>query len=161
MFAEVIVNSSVSDLNRTFDYQIPENIEVKVGMRVLVPFGARKGTEVGYVVGIKSNSDYKCKSILRVVDVVFDEKKFELAKWMAHRYFCNLADTLKLLVPPGTGNKIDKVKAKQEKWVALNEEVDIDVIKSEKQKRIVSFFMIMERCHYRNYCFFLILREAF
>lgn len=141
MFAEVIVNSSVSDLNRTFDYEVPENMEIKIGTRVLVPFGARKGTEVGYVVGLKSNSDYKCKSILKVVDVVFDEKKLELAKWMAHRYFCNLADTLKLLVPPGTGNKIDKVKAKQEKWVVLNEEVDIDVVKSEKQKRIINFLI--------------------
>ena len=141
MFAEVIVNSSVSDLNRVFDYHIPEDKNVEIGMRVLVPFGVRKSTEVGYVVGIKENADYKCKDIISVVDLVFDANRLLLAKWMAHRYFCNLADTLKLFTPPGTGNKVDRIKIKKEKWASLTDVAKISEIKSEKQKRIISFLL--------------------
>ena len=59
-------------------------------MRVLVPFGARKVFEVGYVVGLKETSEYKCKNIVKVIDRVFDEEKLELAKWISQKYFCNL-----------------------------------------------------------------------
>ena len=44
MVAEVIINSTAKKLNRTFDYNIPENLEdlVLVGSKVLVPFGRLK-----------------------------------------------------------------------------------------------------------------------
>lgn len=44
MIAEVIINSNVKSLNKTFDYAIPEKLEgmVKVGSRVCVPFGNSK-----------------------------------------------------------------------------------------------------------------------
>ena len=39
MIAEVIINSSVKKLNRTFDYEIPDELEIKIGSRVFIPFG--------------------------------------------------------------------------------------------------------------------------
>ena len=86
-------------------------------MRVLVPFGARKIFEVGYVVGLKESSEFKCKNIVKVIDRVFDEEKLELAKWISQKYFCNLSDAIRLLVPPGTSTSFDKIKAKTEKNV--------------------------------------------
>ena len=50
MIAEVIVNSSSTELNRVFDYNIPSEIEVSVGSRVLIPFARRKTPEIGYVI---------------------------------------------------------------------------------------------------------------
>lgn len=40
MVAEIVVNSTVKNLNRIFDYNIPVNLEdsVKIGSRVLVKF---------------------------------------------------------------------------------------------------------------------------
>ena len=95
-------------------------------MRVLVPFGARKVFEVGYVVGLKETSEFKCKNIVKVIDRVFDEDKLELAKWISQKYFCNLSDAIRLLVPPGTSTSVDKIKTKTEKYVYLNEDIDID-----------------------------------
>ena len=45
MIAEIIINSNVKNLNRTFDYNIPFDMEEKVniGSRVLVKFGNIKG----------------------------------------------------------------------------------------------------------------------
>ena len=142
MIAEVIVSSNASELNRGFDYGIPDGLEVSIGMRVLVPFGRRKQYEIGYIVGIKDSSDFKCKDIIRIVDTVFDEKHYLLAKFVSDRYFCTLSDAIKLLVPPGTSNNIDNVKAKNERWIRLiDENIDISKIKSDKQLRVIDFLL--------------------
>ena len=143
MIAEVIVNSSANELNRVFDYHIPDEMKIEVGMRVLVPFARRKQPEIGYVIGIKDTSKYECKAIVRAVDKVFDEKRLQLAEYIAKQYFCTLADSIKLLVPPGTGMNVDQVKLKTERWVKLNttEEIDLSKIKSDKQRRVMQFLL--------------------
>ena len=59
MIAEIIIQSNVKNLNRIFDYQIPNNLvqNVKIGSRVFVPFGNKKSLEEGYVIGIKEKSE--------------------------------------------------------------------------------------------------------
>ena len=141
MIAEVVLNVSANDLNRVFDYGVPSNLDVVVGMRVLVPFGRRKQYEIGYVIGLKEKSEYACKDIVRIVEHVFDEEKLELAKWMSKKYFCNLSEIIKLLVPPGTSSNVDAVKEKKEKWVSLVEEANITLVKNDKQKRIIQFLL--------------------
>lgn len=42
MIAEVIIDSSVKTLNKKFDYEIPEGMNVQVGTRVFVPFANKK-----------------------------------------------------------------------------------------------------------------------
>ena len=108
-------------------------------MRVLIPFGARKIYEVGYVVNLKESSEYKCKNIVKIIDRVFDEKKLMLAKWISEKYFCTLADAIRLLVPPGTTTNVEKVKAKTEKYVSLLDTADFSKIKSDKHNKIVEF----------------------
>lgn len=108
-------------------------------MRVLIPFGTRKIYDVGYVVNLKEKSEYKCKNIVKVIDKVFDEKKLELAKWISEKYFCNLADAIRLLVPPGTSTNVDRVKVKTEKHVYLNESADLSKVKLDKHKKVVDF----------------------
>ncbi len=156
MIAEVIVNSSAQELNRIFNYKVPEGYvignNIDIGYRVLVSFANYKKLEIGYIVGFKEISEYKCKNISKVCDRAFDEKKLEVAKWMARRYFCNLSDILRLLVPPGTSNNIDKIKVKYERWIRLTtkykeyiqghvEEVKNFKIKSEKQQKVIDFLV--------------------
>ena len=52
MIAEIIINSNVKNLNKTFDYKIPKELEEKVtiGSRVLVQFGNIKSkNETTYI----------------------------------------------------------------------------------------------------------------
>lgn len=141
MIAEVIVNSVATKLNRVFDYGVPNDLDAAVGMRVLVPFGYRKQNEIGYIIGLKEKSDYKCKDIIRVAEKVFDYEKLEIAKWMSKKYFCNLSEIIKLLVPPGTALNIDGVREKNEKWVSLKKGANLNLIKNDKQKRIIDFLL--------------------
>mgnify|MGYP007107568036 CR=1 FL=1 len=42
MFAEIIINTTAKRLQQTFSYIVPEGMAVRVGSRVLVPFGHRR-----------------------------------------------------------------------------------------------------------------------
>ena len=68
MIAEVIINSTVKSLNRTFDYNVPVELTgtINVGDRVLIPFGNSKSLEEGFVVGLKESSSYKVKDIVGI-----------------------------------------------------------------------------------------------
>lgn len=153
MIAEVILNSNSKQLNRVFDYQIPEDLvsKVKIGSRVLVPFSNRKEPEEGFVVNIKEISSYQVKNIKQVDETEYiSNKNIELAKWMARRYFCNVSDCIKLMLPPGTTTKIieNRVKEKNASFVYLKkEEYEIEMaienkqVKSDKQIRALRFLM--------------------
>ena len=153
MIAEIIINSNVKNLNRTFDYNIPFELEQKIniGSRVLVKFGNIKKLEEGFVVNIKESSEFEVKDIAAVEEKDFiDEPKVELAKWMAHRYFCNISDCIKLMLPPGTGTKEvqKRVKEKVLNSVRLlkdeqeiNEDIENKTLKSEKQIKALKFLL--------------------
>ena len=82
MVVEVIINRSAKKLNRTFDYNVPKELEelILIGSKVLVHFGRSKKLEEAYVVGIKEKSNYEVKDIEQVKNDLTD-KQIELAKW--------------------------------------------------------------------------------
>ena len=150
MVAEIILNSSVKKLNRIFDYEIPDRLNVKMGSRVFVPFGNKKTPEEGIVIGIKEKSEYKVKEILNVQNSEIKEEYIKLAKWMAKRYICNLSDCLKLMLPPGTTSKNTESRVKEKTinfiYLAMDkDEIEDDIesgkVKSEKQKNILDFII--------------------
>ena len=106
MIAEVIINRGAKKLNRTFDYNIPKDLEelILVGSKVLVPFGTGGKLAEAFVVGIKETSAFELKNIAKLEENLTD-KQINLAKWMANRYFCNISDCIKLMLTPGTRNK--------------------------------------------------------
>lgn len=149
MVAEIIINSIAKELNRSFDYIIPEEMEseIKIGSRVFVPFGRQKKEE-GFVINIKETSEFANKEIIKVEDNLLNEANIDLAKLMARRYFCNISDCIKLMLPPGAGSKDFKgrVKDKTANFVYLKKDIDeieflieTEKIKSEKQIRILRF----------------------
>ena len=153
MIAQVIINSNVKNLNRIFDYNVPSEMQgtICAGDRVLVPFGNKKTYEEGFVVGLKENTQYKVKDIAKIQEgIKLTEENIDLAKLMARRYFCNISDCIKLMLPPGTLNKnIDsRVKDKTLNFVYLKkdieeieEDIENKIIKSEKQKRVLNFLI--------------------
>jgi primosomal protein N' (replication factor Y) len=153
MIAEVILNSNSKQLNRVFDYQIPEDLasKVRIGSRVLVPFANRKEPEEGFVVNIKEISSYQVKAIKQVDETEYiSQENIELAKWIARRYFCNISDCIKLMLPPGTTTRVieNRVKEKSASFVYLKkdeEEIELAIeskqIKSDKQIRALHFLI--------------------
>ncbi len=100
--AQVIVDIPTRELDRPFDYLVPEAIDgVEVGSCVLVDFANRPA--VGYVVGISAHSDRsKLKALIAVLGgPFFQDSASALAEWIAAEYACPLSAALRLFTPPG------------------------------------------------------------
>lgn len=156
MIAEVIVNSNVKSLNKVFDYNIPQNLEDKVaiGSIVLIPFGRNKKLEEGFVTNIKESTSFEVKDIAGVEKASLTEEKIALSKWMAKKYFSNIAECMKLMLKPGTTSKnfANRISEKQATFAKLKiskEELSKYIadkkIKSEKQIAILNFLLSNER----------------
>ena len=149
MVAEVIINRGAKKLNRTFDYNIPKELEelILVGSKVLVPFGNGGKLTEAFVVGLKETSAFEVKDIAKLEENL-SNKQIALAKWMAKRYFCNVSDCIKLMLTPGTRNKNKEIRIQDNtiNCVYLKKdreeiefEIEIGKLKSEKQKKVLSF----------------------
>lgn len=145
MVAEIIINRLAKNLNRTFDYIVPENIaeNIKIGARVFVPFGTKNSAIEGFVIGIKKTSEFANKEIIKIEDFPLTQENIELAKLMAKRYFCNISECIKLMLPPGekTTNLENRIKDKMANFVYLKKdedeiELDIDTGKVKNLKHI-------------------------
>lgn len=152
MIAEVIISSNVKNLNRIFDYQVPSSMEslIQIGSRVFVPFGNSKALEEAFVIHLKEKSDFKVKEIVKIQEDCISKDKIELARFMAKRYFCNIADCLKLMLPPGTLSKKVENRVKEKTANCVYLKVDVDQIekwieekkiKADRQIRILRFLM--------------------
>lgn len=158
MIVKILINTSVKKLNKVYDYAVKdEDIpNIAIGKRVKVGFGRGKDRfEEGIIVKIEEDSyspKFKLKYVEEILDEIsyIDNIKLKLAKWMSYMYFCNVYDTLKLMLPPGTNNiTANKIlKAKQETVVNLNKdaqeilsEIDEGKIKSAKQILLYKFLM--------------------
>ncbi len=121
MIAEVIVDVLSSEVDRVFDYNIPESMDnVSIGTRILVPFGNRKIE--GYILAIKDTTDCppdKLKSIIEPLDCepLIKAELIELTKYMKDRLYLRLLDGIRLAVP----NQVKNGKDKFERIISLNE----------------------------------------
>lgn len=156
MVVEVIINSKAKKLNRTFDYNVPKELEelIVVGSTVLVPFSNYKEPEEAYVVKIKQSSEFNLKDIVKLKNNLTDFQ-IKLAKWMAKKYYCNVSECIKLMLTPGTKNKNESKNIKEKKinvvYLVKNiEEIEFEIekgiIKSDKQIRLLNFLKENEGC---------------
>lgn len=111
MIAKVVVDIAVSRIDRVFDYLIPEKWcdLVEKGMRVIVPFGARKVQ--GFVIDIKETSEVsRLKEIDEVLDLspVLTEELIQLADWLNETLLSFMISTLQAMLPTALKVKVKK-----------------------------------------------------
>ncbi|MCD2248504.1 primosomal protein N' [Listeria marthii] len=117
--AKVIVDVPAMQVDRPFDYFIPEDLEelIRPGMRVSVPFGNRKIQ--GFVIALgEIEENPKLKGIDAVMDLapVLNEELMELGDWLAE-------DTLSFRVSAYQAMLPAALRAKYEKYfLRLDEE---------------------------------------
>ena len=105
VYIDVIVDISVSSLDRIFQYRVPEELldAVTVGCQVNVPFGSGNRRRQAYVIGVDTVLAYdasKIKDILGVTKApAATGQLIALADWMHERYGCTMAQALKTVLP--------------------------------------------------------------
>lgn len=143
MIAEVLVELSNKNIDKVFDYIVPETLknDIKIGIRVTVPFGNQ--TLEGFVLGIKNDTSLtSLKEIINVVDkeVILDTELLGLGKKMSLKYLSTLISCYQVMLPKAlkaqAGTNINK---KIEKYVELNIEMsNLSNYKiTSKQKEII------------------------
>ena len=137
MIVEIIINTNVKTLNKTFDYNVPDDLEPKLGDRVYVHFGNQKKLDEGIIIGFKDKSEYKLKDIVKIQKDNISENRIKLAQWMSNRYFCNLSECLKLMLPPGTGNKEESKRIKEKTLNVYSLSKTIEEIETDIENKLI------------------------
>ncbi len=143
MIAEVYVSGGNLNIDKPFDYLVPDNLKEKisVGARVRVPFGGGNMPLEAYVVGLKEESSFdSLKSIKSVTDSfpVLSKSAIELCFYMKERYFCTFSDAARVMLPPGIGIKF-------EEWISLSHGYREKINENTPlQNRLVEFLSLNE-----------------
>lgn len=101
MVVGVLVQLSSQNVDRVFDYLVPSGLEssIKVGIRVLVPFGRQ--TLEGFVLEIKDNSDRDLKEIYSILDqdIVLNDELLLLGKEIQKSTLSILISAYQVMLP--------------------------------------------------------------
>lgn len=125
MFADVILPVPLDGL---FTYSVPHQLteQVRVGVRVLVPFGRNKAY-VGIVAETHDRvpEGYQVKDILQVLDVkpVLLDSQLRLWRWISDYYMSPLGEVYKAALPSGLKAE-DGYRPKTELYIRLTPQFD-------------------------------------
>lgn len=105
-FANVIVDISHENVDRPFQYRIPDALmgELEVGMAVMIPFGRGNKRIKGYVMEITDRVDYDETKLKEVDSIVKDgisaqADSIRLAWWIKEHYGSTMIAALKTVLP--------------------------------------------------------------
>ncbi len=155
MFADVILPVPLDGL---FTYSVPQQLEgqVRVGVRVLVPFGRNK-THIGILAKIHGQAPegYQVKDILQVLDTapILLDTQLRLWQWIADYYMAPIGDVYKAALPAGLKAE-DGYKPKTETCLRLapqfqseqSQHIAIDMLQraTKQQKAFIDFLYLNE-----------------
>ena len=120
-YANIIVNISHENLDRTFQYKIPSPLQnvVEIGSYVRIPFGKSNRMIEGYVLEITDKPEYAVDKIKEINEVVVDSSVTEsrlikIANFIRKNYGSTMINALKIVLPVKK-----KIKEKEEKSIEL------------------------------------------
>ncbi len=105
-------------LRRTFTYRVPAGFadEIKIGARILVPFGKRTAT--GYAVSLASEfepdpdlDESAVKNVYQLIDPepLITPEIVELTRWASDYYFASWGEMLKASLPAGINSAVEQI----------------------------------------------------
>lgn len=147
MIIGVLVELSNKNIDRVFDYSVPDCFldKIKLGIRVKVPFG--KMELEGFVVEIKGSSDIEVKDILDVIDdeAILNSELLELGKKMQEDTLSTLISCYQIMLPKALKAKNGQVINKKfDTYYYLNKDIVCYGKLSTSQEKIINLCMEKE-----------------
>lgn len=144
-------------LAQCFTYQYPDGWtdEVKVGARVVVPFGTKKYyTALVVAVDTKPIEGYTIKKAISLLDknpIVYDYQ-LKLWSWISSYYLCAIGDVYKAALPSGLKLESESIIEYNSDYIAekqhsSNEQLFLDILKQEKT---CSLLHLAKLTNYKN-----------
>lgn len=146
MIAEVIVDVAVSQVDKVFEYAVPPDFDLQIGMRVLVPFGNR--TLDGFVLNLKETSKFPLENLKAILKIKspkpeISKEMLALCEFMVEKYNIKKVEALRLFISAEV--RSGKVKPKSLTYLALNPNLPLENYKktlkriTEKQAKLLEF----------------------
>ena len=103
MIAKIAVSAANFAIDKPYSYRIPEDMALRPGQRVQLPFGRGNTRTEGVVLSVEAGDESKLKAVERVLDEepVLTEKQLRLAAFLRERYFCTFYDAIRTMLPAG------------------------------------------------------------
>ena len=129
MYALVLVEIGVKNVDKYFTYHIPDNLEdkINIGIRVKVPFNTREIS--GFVIQIINeieDNNYEVKDILEVIDneEVLNLELLKLGEYISSKTLCSMITAYQTMLPKALkANHKVAMKPKNEVVAVLNKDV--------------------------------------
>ena len=120
-YADIIVDISHENLDKTYQYAIPEEFvnQAVIGALAMVPFGKGNRLIKGYIVNLSDEPKWKVDLIKPIHQIVNDALVIEsqfilLAYWMKETFGATMNDALKTVIPVKKS-----IKSKEKKTLRL------------------------------------------
>jgi len=127
-------------LPKSFTYSLPDECaeDVKIGCRVVVPFGRKKFyTAIVLNVHYCAPTEYEVKDISALLDAspILLPVQFKFWEWIADYYLCTQGDVYKAALPSG-------LKLESETIVEYNPDFEADAPLPEREQRILDLLAV-------------------
>ena len=155
MYAKVIVEIGVKNVDREFVYIVPDRFRdiIKIGSRVKVSFG--KMIIEGFVLDLFDNykEDYELKEIIEVIDLepILNKEMLELGKKIQEYTLCSLISAYQVMLPKALKASVKtNINTKQNRYLVLNKSENVirdylDTCKYDKQKELLNELFINKK----------------
>ena len=151
--ATVAVENTFFNTDSDYDYYIPKELEkdIKIGVRVKVPFGRGNILRNGIVINVFSAINNDLKEISRIDSKAapLSDEMIKLALWLKERCFCTTYDCLRQMLPRG----IDKVGDKSSKMIRLIDDAVIPKL-TPKQQTVLNLLFDVGAAEVNEVCEF-------
>lgn len=138
MVAQVLTQIKAKQLDKTFTYKIPLELEnkISIGIRVIIPFGKQKLE--GFVLSIENEQqyDYELKEIIDIIDEmpILTEEMLELGKVISQKTLCTLVSAYQTMLPTSLKAKIgNHLNKKYETIIEINDIKNINYTKKQQE----------------------------
>ena len=142
MIAEVLVEIKAKNIDKTFSYLIPTDMNVQIGIRVLVPFGKQKLE--GFVLNVTDiKPEYSLKEIISVIDEepILNKEMLRVGEYISKKTLCNLINAYQTMLPAALKAKNGRtINKKIVSYITLNDK-NYET-KSLSQKKIIDLLKL-------------------
>lgn len=159
-FADVIVDISIKNLDKTYQYKVPAGLmgQLMAGIPVWVPFGNGDRKIRGTVTGVTDTPSFpvsKTKEIIGIIEgaIPLEEQLLSLAYWMRETYGCTMNEAIKTVMPLRSGvrekeNRKVKSIAGEDELIRLRAEAERKHFTA--RERVLSLLISKREWDYRE-----------
>jgi len=148
-------------LPRTFTYSVPDGLsaQIRKGVRVIVPFGARKFySAIVQEIRDSRSAEFVIPPNIREIVAVLDERpvvndlQIRLWQWIASYYMCTVGELMKAAIPSGLKLESETKVFYNEAYVQCDElsKHEEEILNMVHDKKNLSISEIAAACKHKN-----------